>query len=96
MKHFVLGGKGKTAKAYRVIVQDESGVPVQGAIVQACSNLMCCAAKTDETGVATFADLDEGVYTAHVVGVPEGFAADTADHRLPSAYGDIHIVLARA
>ena len=95
MKLGVMGGKGKSVSAYRVIVQDGSGVPVKGAKVQVCSDLMCCAAKTDEAGIATFAGLDEGAYTAHVIGAPEGFAADDAEHRLPSAYGDIRIVLAR-
>ena len=43
----VMGGKGKAASAYRVIVQDGSGAPVKGAKVQVCSDLMCCAAKTE-------------------------------------------------
>ena len=95
MRLVVMGGKGKAASAYRVIVQDGSGAPVKGAKVQACSDLMCCAAKTDEAGIATFAGLDEGAYTAHVIGAPEGFATGDAEYKLPSAYGDIRIVLTR-
>lgn len=91
----MMGGKRKSVSAYRVIVQDGSGAPVKGAKVQVCSDLMCCAAKTDDAGIATFAGLDEGAYTAHVIGVPEGFAIDDAEYELPSAYGDIRIVLTR-
>ena len=77
MKRVVMGGKGKSVSAYRVIVQDGSGAPVKGAKVQVCSDLMCCAAKTDEAGIAAFADLDEMMRST-------GFPARTVTYALCS------------
>ncbi len=70
--------------AYVVLVTDAEGKPIVGAEVQFCSDTMCLMQKTDETGVATFKQ-DPGVYTIHVLKVPEGYVKPeeefkTSDH----------------
>lgn len=89
------GGSGK-AKAYRVITVDESGAPVKGVNIQFCSDTMCYMGETDDNGVATFADIEEGKYTVHVYRVPEGFAEDTTEYEAPGTYGDVTITLKAA
>jgi hypothetical protein len=81
---------------YRVIVQDESGAGVKGARVQFCSDIECTMAETDENGIASFEDFDEGSYTVHVLTVPEGFENDSTEYEAPETYGDVTITLKAA
>ena len=81
---------------YRVIVQDESGAGVKGAKVQFCSDVQCTLGETDENGIASFKDFDEGSYTVHVLTVPEGFAEDKSEYEAPKTYGDVTITLKAA
>ena len=52
--------------------------------------------ETDENGIATFEDFDEGSYTIHVLTVPEGFEKDTSEYKTPDTFGDITITLKAA
>ncbi len=81
---------------YRVIVQDESGAGVKGARVQFCSDIECTMAETDENGIASFGDFNEGSYTVHVLTVPEGFEKDSSEYKTPETYGDVTITLKAA
>lgn len=100
------GGGGKNdspaeateAKAdmYRVIVKDEEGKPVQGVRIQFCSDQFCQMGETDAEGVAAFPDSPEGVYTAHVYSVPEGFAEDKTEYDVAETFGDLTITLKAA
>ena len=78
---------------YRVIVNDESGAGVQGVTVQFCSDRICLKGETDAKGIAVFEDQEEGVYTVHIVSVPEGYAEDETEYPVPETYGDVTIVL---
>lgn len=99
------GGIGSDAAAsvrknpgnvYRVIVNDESGAAVQGAMIQFCSDAMCMMGETDAEGIATFEKLEEGNYTAHVYMAPDGYADDETEYPLPEKYGDVTITLKSA
>ena len=81
---------------YRVVVTDESGAPVQGVVIQFCSDMMCLMGETDADGIAVFENQEEGAYTAHVFDVPEGFAEDETEYNAPENYGDINITLKKA
>ena len=81
---------------YRVVVTDESGAPVQGVIVQFCSDMMCLMGETDADGIATFENQEEGAYTVHVYDVPEGFAEDATEYTAPENFGDVNITLKAA
>ena len=81
---------------YRVVVTDESGAPVQGVIVQFCSDMMCLMGETDADGIAAFENQEEGAYTVHVYDVPEGFAEDATEYTAPENFGDVNITLKAA
>ena len=79
--------------AYRVIVQDQDGNPVQGVTVQFCSEAECVLGKTDADGAASF-DMPEGPgHEIHLLKVPEGFEKDGTTYSAPETYGDIVLVL---
>ena len=81
---------------YRVIVKDESGRPVQGVVVQLCSDQACQMGETDVDGVAAYPEAKEGNYTVHVYSVPEGFAEDDREYPVPETCKDVNIVLKAA
>ncbi len=88
--------KKAPSNAYRVIVTDESGEPVQGAMIQFCSDAMCMMGETDADGIAAFENQEEGSYTVHVYSVPDGFAEDETVYPAPETYGDVAITLKAA
>ena len=79
-------------KKYRVIVSDNEGNKVQGAMVQFCSDTECKTEKTDESGVASF-EAEKGVYTVHVLKAPDGYEENTEEITTLETYSDIFIVL---
>ena len=84
------------ADMYRVIVKDEAGKPVQGVMIQFCSDQACQMGETDAEGIAAFPDTPEGVYTVHVFGVPEGFAEDETEYPVAETFSDVTITLKAA
>ena len=83
------------AGVYRVIVADEDGDLVEGAVVQFCSDSTCTMGKTDENGVAEF-NAEEGIYTVHILKVPEGYQKTSEEIRTDAVYSDVHFVLKKA
>lgn len=82
--------------AYRVIVEDENGNPVEGVAVQFCDDDSCMFEMTDAEGVADF-DMPEGDgYTVHILNIPDGFAADDTEYKVPDHYEDMHVTLKSA
>ena len=75
------------AGAYTVLVTDSNGDPVQGAVVQFCSDTECMMVKTDETGIASF-EQGPGSYTVHILKVPEGFVPDDTEYTAPETGPD--------
>lgn len=82
------------AGKYRVIVADEEGNLVEGAMVQFCSDTTCTLGKTDGKGVAEF-EAEEGQYTIHILKVPEGYEKTNEEFRTEDVYSDVYVVLKR-
>ena len=77
---------------YRVIVADEDGEMVEGAMVQFCSDTSCMMGKTDAEGIASF-EAEEGEYTVHVLKVPEGYEGTNEEFPTLDTYCDICVTL---
>ncbi len=80
---------------YRVYCADEKGNPVAGATIQFCSDVSCMMKKTDETGLAIFAE-QPGHYTVHLLKPPKGYEKDSTEYPAPETCGDVVIVLKTA
>ncbi len=78
--------------AYKFYVVDNAGNPIQGAMVQFCTDSTCKIQATDASGVATFND-PPGVYEIHVPVVPDGYAALDETYKTEDHYSDMVIVL---
>ena len=79
--------------AYRVIVKDYKGDPIQGVAVQFCDDSTCNLAKTDAEGIATFDMPECTVYIVHILKVPEGYERDGSEYHTLDVYSDVVIVL---
>ena len=69
---------------YRIKAVDPDGNPVQGVMVQFCSDDQCLMGKTGEDGIAAF-DMPAGSYTVHLLKVPAGYEKDTTEYPVPAA-----------
>jgi len=56
---------------------------------------MCLKKETGSNGAAIF-ETEEGTYTVHVIGVPEGYAEDKTEYKAPETYGDVSITIKKA
>lgn len=83
------------AGVYRVIVADEEGKLIEGAVVQFCSDSTCTMGKTDENGVAEF-KAEEGIYTIHILKVPAGYQKTSEEIQTDALYCDVYFVLKKA
>ena len=77
---------------YRIIVLDEDSNPVEGTMVQFCTDEICKVAATDADGAAVFEEVP-GVYEVHILKAPEGFKADETVYHTEDQYGDMTITL---
>ena len=79
---------------YRVIILDNDGEPVNGAMIQFCDDNACMMGTTDENGVATFPDAKEGhPYTVHVLKAPADFEKTDEEFAALETYCDVTIHL---
>lgn len=62
--------------SYTVKFVDQTGAPVSGVMLQACSDDVCIVYFSDENGVCTFSLLP-GTWEMHVLMLPEGYKGDT-------------------
>ena len=83
-----------SASAYRVIVADDTSAPVEGAMVQFCTDDTCKMALTDANGVASFDD-PPGVYDIHVRKLPPGYKQNNKEYRTEPVYSDMVIMVER-
>ena len=93
----MLAGCGKTTvstdgSVYQVLVVDEAGNPVPGAMIQFCSDTECMTGKTDNSGISVF-EKEAGSYTVHVLKVPEGFQKNDTEYTAPAEPGPLTVVL---
>gem|GEM_PF-994831 len=79
-------------EAYNIYVVDQDAQPVEGAMVQFCTEDTCKMAKTDASGLASFAD-PEGIYDVHVLKVPEGYEDQEEVYKTDKKYGDMFITV---
>ena len=79
---------------YRVIVLDNDGAPVQGAMVQFCDDSTCMLGLTDNTGTAAFPDAQAGhPYTTHILKAPAGYEPNEQEYEALDTFCDVHIIL---
>ena len=81
---------------YRVIVCDQDGNPVEGAVIQLCDDVTCSFQPTDADGIATFAVEEQKVYEAHVLQAPEGYAGTEDVYNTLETFSDVRIILEKA
>ena len=82
--------------AYRVIVYDTEGHPIEGAVLQLCDDTTCAFQPTDAEGVATFSVSEPKVYNIHVLMVPEGYAPDQGEYKTLDTWCDVEIFVEKA
>jgi len=68
--------------AYQIQVVDPDGQPVQGVMVQFCSDDQCLMKATGDDGIAAF-DEPAGSYTVHLRKVPAGYEKDSTEYPVP-------------
>ena len=86
----------ETAKEciYTIKITDEDGIPVEGAMIQFCSDTMCMTGKTDPNGTVCFTD-EPGNYEVHVLKAPAGYLKDDTVYETGNTSDTITIVLNR-
>ncbi len=78
--------------AYTAIVTDENNAPVEGVVLQLCSDIACEQQTTDKTGMAVFTSAP-GKYTLEVYKVPDGYAEDHTEYDVPEDFALLTVVL---
>ena len=78
----VLGTCAFADGGYQIKVVDPDGNPVEGVMVQFCSDTECLMQTTDDNGLAAF-DKPAGSYTAHLLKVPAGYEKDDTEYAVP-------------
>ena len=68
---------------YQVKTVDPDGNPVQGVMVQFCSDDQCLMGRTGADGIASF-DMPAGSYTVHLLKVPVGYEKDSTEYPIPA------------
>ena len=86
----------KESGAYRAIVSDENGAPVEGAVIQFCDEATCSFQLTDAKGIATFSVGEQKIYDVHVLMVPEGYVGTDDIYHTLETFSDVSIVLEKA
>ena len=78
--------------AYAAIVTDEDNAPVEGVVLQLCSDIACEQQTTDETGLAVFTS-EPGIYKLKIYKVPDGYAEDHTEYEVADDYDLIQLIL---
>ena len=77
---------------YSVSVADSDGNPIPGVTVQFCDDVSCTTGDTDDSGTAEFT-AKEGIYTVHVLKVPEGFIGTDEEFSFPDGATELGVAL---
>ena len=79
---------GNTVQAYIVHVLDQDGNPVEGVIVNFCTDTACVPKESDGDGLITFSGALD-VYHVQIIDVPDGYSWDE-DYEMytPREYGE--------
>lgn len=89
-----LGLGGEREATYTVRVTDGEGNPVQGALVQFCTETLCQAVPSDEEGVSRLV-AEPYAYEVHIAAVPDGYAGVEGAVVMPSGGGNLTVALER-
>ena len=78
-------------QAYSVMVVDQNGYPVEGVIVNFCTDTACTPGETDQTGLITFTG-EPDAYHVQIIEAPEGYSWDEEEEIYTSRkYGDLFL-----
>lgn len=77
---------------YKVIVVDEAGNPMAGAMVQICEGTACNPGVTNAEGVAEIRAV-EGNYEAKMLSMPEGYTYATEQEVFAYAGGSLEVTI---
>lgn len=77
---------------YKVIVVDEAGNPMAGAMVQICEGTACNPGVTNAEGVAEIRAV-EGNYEAKMLSMPEGYTYATEQEVFAYADGSLEVTI---
>ena len=83
------------AGVYRVHVTNADGDPVEGVMVQFCSDTACMMGNTDADGYVNY-EVDEGTYTVHILMVPDGYEEVSEEFKTEDTFSDVCVVLQKA
>ena len=78
--------------AYKVIVVDESGAPIAGAMVQICEGTACNPGVTNAEGVAEIRAV-EGNYEAKMLSMPAGYTYATEQEVFAYESGALEVTI---
>ncbi len=84
---YLEGGSTLGKSSYTVTVVDQEGNPVQGCVVNFCTEEACVPVISDESGKALFSG-EPYAYHIQVLSVPEGFDYTGSDDLFVKAEGD--------
>ncbi len=77
---------------YRIYVKDQDAAPVEGAMVQFCTDTTCLVEQTDKDGMASFTETP-GIYDIHILSVPDGYDEVTDGYKTIDSYSDMTITI---
>ena len=83
---------GPVGTVYKVVVKDEQGNPVSGAMVQLCEGSVCKPKATDANGVAEYAT-EEADYEVKLMRLPTGYTYSTAEEVFTFAEGSYELTI---
>ncbi len=82
--------------SYSVKVTDPDGNPVEGAMVQLCTDVSCTMGKTDAEGIALF-EVEEGTgFTIHILKAPAGYEKTDEGFTFQDGSRELTVVLQKA
>lgn len=92
-KAIVACAKDAAADPFKITVKDEDGNPVEGAMIQFCTDTMCMMQTTGADGTVSFDRTSQAECHVHVLKAPEGFAKDDTEYAAKIDESEMEIVL---
>ena len=77
--------------SYVIYVVDETGAPIENAMVQFCTNDTCNMKTTGSDGTVSFSD-PPGIYEVHILKLPDGYQGNQDVYRTEDHYSTMVIV----
>ena len=93
VKNIVACAKDAAADPFKITVKDEDGNPVEGVMIQFCTDMMCNMQTTGADGTVSFDRTSKAECHVHVLKAPEGFAKDDTEYPAKIDESELEIVL---